>query len=264
MLRHLLLAAAAWLTFSSAHAAETTTPAASAAVPDYITAAVADSKRPEADTERDADRKPAQMLVFAGIKPDMKVLEIMPGGGYFMRIFSKALGPKGHLFELVPAPPPGAKPPPDAASRPDPIKAIADDPDYGNVTIITAPFDDFTVPEPVDVVWTSQNYHDFHNPRFGIDMAKVNKDVFDALKPGGIYVVLDHAAAKGAGLSVVATLHRIDEETTKKEVEAAGFKLIAESDVLRNPADPHSAAVFDPSIRGKTDQFLLAFQKPKS
>lgn len=259
MLKQVLLAAAASLAFATAAlAADAASP--SAKVPDYIAAAVADSARPDTDKARDANRKPAEMMVFAGVKPGMKILEIMPGGGYFLRVFAKSIGPSGHLDELVPAPPPGAQLLPDAASRPDPIKALAGT--YGNITVITAPFDGFKVAAPVDLAWTSQNYHDFHNPRFGIDIAKFNKDVFDALKPGGVYIVLDHAAAQGAGTSVVATLHRIEESTVKTEVEAAGFKLIGESDALRNPSDPHTAAVFDPSVRGKTDQFILKFQKP--
>ncbi len=259
MLKQILLAAAASLAFTGAALAADTA-SSSAKVPDYIAAAVADSARPAADKARDADRKPADMMVFAGVKPGEKVLEIMPGGGYFLRVFAKSIGPSGKLYELVPAPPPGAKPPPDAMGRADPIKAMAAT--YGNVTVISAPFDNFKVPEQVDLAWTSQNYHDFHNPRFGVDIAKFNKDVFDALKPGGIYIVLDHAAAKGAGTSVVSTLHRIEELSVKSEVEAAGFKLIGEDNVLRNPNDPHDKIVFDPSIRGKTDQFILKFQKP--
>ena len=259
MLKQILLAAAASLALAGAALAAD--PASSSMkVPDYVAAAVSDAGRPDVDKARDANRKPAEMMVFAGVRPGEKVLEIMPGGGYFLRIFAKSIGSSGHLYELVPAPQPGATPPPDAAGSADPIKAMATT--YGNVTVISAPFDNFKVPEQVDLAWTSQNYHDFHNPRFGVDIAKFNKDVFDALKPGGIFIVLDHAAAAGAGTTVVATLHRIEEPSVKSEVEAAGFKLIGESDVLRNPADPHDKIVFDPSIRGKTDQFILKFQKP--
>jgi predicted methyltransferase len=111
-------------------------------------------------------------------------------------------------------------------------------------------------------VWTSQNYHDLHN-RPNADLAAFNKNVFDSLKPGGTYIVLDHAAEAGSGTRDTSTLHRIDPEVVKTEVTAAGFKLEGQSDVLKNPQDPHTANVRDPSIRGKTDQFILKFRKPK-
>ncbi|HLY04523.1 MAG TPA: hypothetical protein VKR31_02135, partial [Rhizomicrobium sp.] len=128
---------------------------------------------------------------------------------------------------------------------------------------IHAPIEKFVTPEKLDIAWTSQNYHDLHDKFFGPpDINVVNKAVYDSLKPGGVFIVLDHAAEKGSGLRDTDTLHRIDEDTVKKEVEAAGFKFAGESDVLRNPNDPRTAKVFDPSIRGKTDQFILKFRKP--
>lgn len=256
MLKQILLATAASLAFAGAALAADA--ASSAKVPDYVAAAIADSGRPDADKARDAVRKPADMMVFAGVKPGETVLEIMPGTGYFLRIFSKSIGSNGHLYEVLPPPPPNA--PPDAQTRTEKFDAMVKD--YPNVTVIREPFDSFKVPAQAELAWTSQNYHDFHNANFHIDIAKFNGAVFDALKPGGIYIVLDHAAAPGAETSVVSTLHRIEESSVKSEVEAAGFKLIGESDVLRNRADPHDKIVFDPSIRGKTDQFILKFQKP--
>ena len=256
MLRHALITGLASLALIATARADT----AALKIPDYVTAAVGDAGRPDTDKARDANRKPAEMMVFAGVKPGMKVLEIMPGGGYFLRIFSKSIGPNGKLFEVLPPPPPGAPATGDMATRTEAFNTMVKG--YPNVTVIREPLDGFTVSEKVDLAWTSQNYHDFHNPSFHIDIAKYNKAVFDALKPGGIYIVLDHAAAAGAGTSVVATLHRIEESTAKSEIEAAGFKFVSESDALRNPADPHTVAVFDPSIRGKTDQFILKFQKP--
>jgi len=113
----------------------------------------------------------------------------------------------------------------------------------------------------VDLVWTSQNYHDFHNIP-DIEVATINHAVFAALKPGGTYFVLDHAADAGSGARDTNTLHRIDEETVKQEVTSVGFKLAAESDILRNKSDAHTAKVFDAEIRGHTDQFLLKFRKP--
>jgi predicted methyltransferase len=135
---------------------------------------------------------------------------------------------------------------------------------YPNVSLIHAPVMKFATPEPVDVVWTSQNYHDMHDSFFGpADLAVVNKAIYNALKPGGTYVVLDHAAAAGTGLRDTETLHRIDPAAVKKEVMAAGFEFAGEDDALKNPADPHTKNVFDPSIRGKTDQFIFKFRKPR-
>lgn len=239
-------------------AAMVATGAMAAPVPAYIKAAVADSARPEADTKRDAERKPEAMLEFAGIKPGMKVMDLMPGGGYFTRMFAKAVGPNGYVYAFEPTQ--MAKFATDKGKQPA-ILAVAKE--YPNVSATIAPIDKITAPELLDVVWTSQNYHDLHDKFMGpADMTAVNKAIYDALKPGGVYVVLDHSAPKGSGVSDTDTLHRIDEAVVKKEVEAAGFKLVGESNVLRNPADPRTALVFDKSIRGHTDQFILKFRKP--
>lgn len=223
-----------------------------------IAAAVANPNRPEADRARDANRKPADCLAFAGVKPGDRVADIIPGTGYFTKLFSKAVGPKGYVYAYIPSElddlyrKHGIKVPPPA------------DPNYPNVSYIHAPIEKFVTPEKLDIAWTSQNYHDLHNKEFGSpDMKAFNKVVYDSLKPGGVFIVLDHAAEKGSGVRDTDTLHRIDEDTVKKEVEAAGFKLVAESDVLRNPEDTHTKKVFDPSIRGKTDQFILKFRKPR-
>jgi predicted methyltransferase len=230
-----------------------------AGVPDFLAAAITDPARPATDSERDPNRKPAETLEFAGIAPGQQIAEILPGGGYFTRIMSKAVGSTGHVYALVPAPLPDAPAKsPDFAAR---IKALASDPNYANVTVVTEPFADLKTPVPVDLVWTSQNYHDLHNFP-GLDLVVFNQKVFEALKPGGIYLILDHATEPGAGASVTSTLHRIDPETVKREVLAAGFVLVGTSDILRRPADPHTAKVFDPAIRGQTDQFILKFKKP--
>ncbi len=115
---------------------------------------------------------------------------------------------------------------------------------------------------PLDLVFMSQEYHDFHIPRFGVDVAKMNADIFKALKPGGLYVVIDHQAAPGAANTVVESLHRIEGAQLRKEVEAAGFVFDGESTAVANPADDHSLNVFDEAIRGKTDQFVYRFRKP--
>jgi len=225
------------------------------ALPAYISAAIADTARPSEDTARDANRKPGPALAFAGVKPGMKVLELAPGKGYFTRLLSATVGPTGKVFAVTSPPRPGAPPPA--------VQAIAADPHYSNVTAIVkaTAAEPLVLPDKVDLVWTSQNYHDFHNLT-DVDIGAINKRVFDALKPGGIYLVLDHSAEAGTGARDTNTLHRIDEATVKKEVEAAGFKLVGESDILRNKADPRTAKVFDPSIQGHTDQFILKFTKP--
>lgn len=222
----------------------------------HVVAAVANSARPKADTDRDSHRKPAEMLAFAGVKPGTVIGELIPGGGYFTRVFSKAVGPTGKVYALIaPVAPPAAG----AAPRPVAVRTIAADPAYSNVTVIEGPLTSFKTPQPVDLVWTSQNYHDLRPA----DRPGVNKAAFDALKPGGIYIVLDHSAVKGAGEGVHLTLHRADEDIVRAEVLAAGFKLEGESTVLRNPADNRTTRVFDNVIRGDTDQFILKFRKPR-
>jgi predicted methyltransferase len=226
---------------------------AAPAIPPYIGAAVADSARPAEDKQRDADRKPAETLAFAGVKPGDTIIELAPGKGYYTRLLSVVVGPKGKVYAL------GAQPKPDAP--PPPVVAIAADPHYGNVTVSMQHIPDLKLPEGIDLVWTSQNYHDLHNIK-DVDVAKINRAFFEALKPGGTYFVLDHAAEPGSGARDTSTLHRIDPETVRQEVTAAGFKLVAEGDVLRNQSDPHTAKVFDAEIRGHTDQFMLKFKKP--
>jgi predicted methyltransferase len=187
------------------------------------------------------------------------VVDLVPGKGYFTRIFAKAVGPKGHVYAYFPTEIDAM-----LKGKPPSVTAVTNDTkEYPNVSLIHAPLARFLVPQAADVVWTSQNYHDFHDSFFGpADLAVVNKAIYDALKPGGTYVVLDHAAESGSGLRDTETLHRIDPAAVKKEVMAAGFQYVGEDDVLRNPADPHTKNVFDPSIRGKTDQFIFKFRKP--
>jgi len=229
-------------------------------VPAAVAAAVADASRPDADKQRDADRKPAESVAFAGIKSGDKVVELFPGGGYYTRILSKVVGEKGTVYAVAPPKRPDAP-----AGAPDPaaaVTALAADPGYKNIKVLQQRPSELSVPEKADVVWTSLNYHDFHNAP-NADMKAFNTTIANALKPGGAYIVIDHAAAPGAGATVTSTLHRIDSATVKEEVESAGFKLDGESDVLKHPGDDHTARVHEASIRGKTDQFLLKFSKPK-
>jgi predicted methyltransferase len=218
-----------------------------------ISAAVADPLRPAADTARDAARKPAQIVAFAGVEPGDKVAELMPGGGYYTRILAKTVGPQGHVYALVPT---------GFANRPgglDALNALAQQ--YGNVTVVATDLANFKLGTPVDVVWTTENYHDFHNGP-NANIAGLNAAAFAALKPGGVYFIEDHAAAAGSGTTATSTLHRIDPAAAISEAEAAGFKLDGQSKALANPDDAHDKAVFDPSIRGETDKFALRFRKP--
>jgi predicted methyltransferase len=228
------------------------------AVSASIAAAVADAGRTADDKGRDAERKPAEMLEFAKVKPGETVVDFLPGGGYFTRLFSPAVGPKGKVYAFIPTEVAGF------SKKPLPANGSSPDPTHPNVTYLVAPVMQFATPTPVDLVWTSQNYHDLHDPFMGpADMAKFNAEVFKALKPGGLYVILDHVAPAGSGLSSTNTTHRIDPAVVKQEVTAAGFVYEGETDVLRNPADDHTKLVFDKSIRGHTDQFVFKFRKPK-
>lgn len=222
-----------------------------------VTAAVADAGRPEADRARDADRRPADVIAFAGIAPGYKVAEIAPGGGYFTRIFSTLVGETGAVYALLP-PRPANAPAPEGPPRG--ANALISDPQYANVKLASIE-PASTLPEPVDLVWTSLSYHDMHN-RPGADLVAFNKRVFDALKPGGTYIVIDHAAAAGSGKRDTSTLHRIDPELVRAEVTAAGFEFVRESAVLRNPEDDLAKGVAEVA-RGKTDQFVFKFRKPE-
>ena len=233
--------AAALLTGSAAVLAQATLPAA-------ITAAVADSRRPEVDTARDAVRKPGETVAFAGVTPGMVVAEIAPGGGYYTRLLAAAVGPQGKVYALVPS---------FFANRPggmDGVNALAAQ--YPNVEVVVVPgFDALALPQPVDLVWTTENYHDLANG----NIAGVNAAALGALKPGGIYFVEDHAAP-GTGLAATRTLHRIDPMAVIGQVTAAGFVLEATSDHLHNPDDPHTAGPRD--AQPTSDKFALRFRRP--
>jgi predicted methyltransferase len=224
------------------------------------TAAVADPSRPDSDTTRDADRKPVETLVFAGIKAGDKVADYAASSGYFTRLFAGVVGSTGHVYAVEPT----------AFFRfPSFPKGVAELEGYAvahpNVTVTTAAaLEGLKFPEKLDLFWISRNYHDLHDEFMGpVDIAAFNKAVYEALKPGGEYIILDHSAAPGAPANVTETLHRIESSTVRREVEAAGFKFDSESSILANPADPRTAAVFDATIRGHTDQFILKYRKPR-
>jgi predicted methyltransferase len=215
-----------------------------------LAAVLADAGRPDADKARDADRKPAELMAFAGVKPGAKIAELAPGGGYFTRLLSPAVGPAGKVYAM--------------AGKPS--QALTDyAAAHPNVAIVTIQPGEIKAPEPVDIVWTTLNYHDFKNNKVGdADVASlINAAAFKALKPGGVYLIVDHQTAKGAGATQTSTLHRIEDVVVKQEVEAAGFKLDATSPLLAHAGDDHSLKVQETGVRGKTDQFVLRFRKPK-
>jgi predicted methyltransferase len=221
-----------------------------------IAAAIADPARPATDKARDDERKPAEMLAFAGIKPGMVVLEMMPGSGYFTRLFADMVGPKGKVIAYVP----------DefltkGTRAIDGVTALSKETGRENIKVEHDPLMQPGPDNLVDLAWTSQNYHDFHNLP-GIDMVAANKVLFRMIRPGGTYIVLDHSAPAGSGAANTQDLHRIDAALVRQEVEAAGFVFDGESKVLANPADTRTVKIFDPAIRGHTDQFVLRFRKP--
>lgn len=226
-------------------------PAEVTAASPNIVAAIADPRRPEADRERDALRHPAEILAFTGAREGARIADIGPGGGYYTRLFSVAVGESGRVYGVDR---------PGTAERPRPLAAVA--PLYPNVTHLTAGYQGWTIAEPLDAIFISQIYHDFYLPQLSIDVPRLNREMFAALKPGGVLVIIDHAAAAGSDISVTGTLHRIAQEQVAADLTAAGFVLEQESQVLRNPADNHALRVFEGDIRGHTDQFVLRFRRP--
>lgn len=224
-----------------------------------MAAFLSDPARPPEEVELDAERKPAEVIAFAGLKSGDRVADFMSGNGYFTRIFSRVVGPAGRVYAFVPAQQLANC----SATETAGTRALAHDAHYGNVEVLIDAADRFAVPEPVDLVWTAQNYHDLHDSFMKpIDVAVLNAAIYRALKPGGVYLVIDHAAQAGSGLRDTETLHRIDPHSIRAEVTAAGFVFEGESTVLRNPQDPHNLRVFDPAIRHRTDQVVFKFRKP--
>ena len=196
------------------------------------------------------------VLAFMGVRPGWRVADIV--AGRFTRALSEAVGPGGKVYAVEPAE--VVKVHPEVL---DVMRAAAAQATGGAVELSTPPIDAPALPAGLDAVFIRQNYHDLHDKFMGpADVAAFDRHVFAALKPGGVFVVLDHAAAPGSGLRDTDTLHRIDPAAVKAEVTAAGFVFEAQSPVLANPGDDHSKRVFDPSIRGRTDQFLFRFRKP--
>jgi len=222
--------------------------------PDPIAQAVADPARPKDDRDADARRKPAQTIAFSGVKAGDTVGEFLPGGGYYTRMLSDVVGAKGKVYALETTR--------WGQQNVDATKAVLSEPGRGNVRFDASAFGQFNLPEKVDVFWTTLNYHDLHIAKYGtVDMAAFNKHVYDSLKQGGVYFIVDHVANAGTTDAEIADLHRIDKAVLIREVTAAGFKLDGESNALANPADDHVKTVFDKAIQGHTDQMMLKFRK---
>jgi predicted methyltransferase len=216
-----------------------------------LEAALTDPRRPATDVERDASRHPREILAFTGIQPGWRVADIGPGGGYYTRLFSVAVGDQGRVFAI------------DRPNTPERTRAILEvAPLYPNVTVVQQGYQGWSLDEPLDAIFISQIYHDFFLSQLNIDVPRLNREMFAALKPGGVVVIIDHAAVAGSDVSVTGTLHRIDRDQVVRELTAAGFVLEEESDLLRNPADTRTERVFESDIRGHTDQFVLRFRKP--
>ena len=204
--------------------------------------------------------KVSELIRFARADAGSTVVDVFPGNGDWTRLFSNIVGPEGRVYSLVPAE--------IAHFKSDPVgrmRALAKEPGRENVEVLSA--DLAALPEslqPADVVWLHLFYHDLHTALIqagGSTPAGFNRAVYERLKPGGLYVIVDHVAAAGTGTSHAESLHRIEPAAVRAEVEAAGFVLDAEGTALANKDDPHSVKVFDPSIKGETDRFTYRFVK---
>ena len=205
--------------------------------------------------------KQSELIRFAKVDAGATVIDVYPGDGDWTRLFSEVVGPQGRVFSFVPSEV--------AHFKNDPVgkmQSLEKEPGRENVQVVSAGVMDLPeVVQDADVLWMHLFYHDLHTPLIqakGATAAAFNRAAFQRLKPGGAYVIVDHAAEEGTGTSDTPSLHRIDPVSVRKEVEAAGFRLEAETDLLANGDDPHSAKVFDDSIKGRTDRFAYRFLKP--
>lgn len=235
----------------------TARPAAAGPSPGDYAAFVADPARPAGDVKRDAVRKPAETLAFMQIEPGQKVGERFPGDGYFTRLLSKAVGPAGHVYILLLQNRDGS---PYDLDKAEPLTR-----ELRNVSLVKPTLGHTPPPEPLDRVITIRSYHDMHSTKdaaSATEAAGFNAGAYRALRPGGIYVVIDHAALKGKGASQTGTLHRIEDVVVQAEAKTAGFVPAGRSEALRNPADDGTLEIWNPKIDDKDDQFMLKFRKP--
>jgi predicted methyltransferase len=265
-------------------------PGAAQPTTEQIARIVAAPERSAADRTNDQRRKPEQLLAFIGVRPGIIALDLSAAGGYTTELLARTIGPTGTVYgqsrprdAARPATPPAAPegnshpnvapaaapPPPAGGPRPSPV-ALADRDKAlreagvaaAPIIAVVRPFEDPVPPElatdRLDLVTLMFNYHDLGHQ--GIDRTAMNQAVFRALKPGGHYVIADHAGRPGTGISEAGTLHRVEEAFVRQEVEAAGFRLAAEGQFLRNPNDPKDKNTPDPPQ--PKDEFVLKFVKP--
>lgn len=217
-------------------------------------AILGDATRPAADREADADRKPAEVLEFFGIGAGDRVADLLAGGGYYTRILVPLVGESGRVY--------AGNNPFYAGFFAEAFDALLAEPAFADVVRIDGPVDQLDLPDDgsLDAVIVSQAYHDL--VLGDEDRNEMNRRVFRALGSGGVYGIIDHSAVPGSGTADTESLHRIDRQTVIDEVTAAGFELAAESDALANPDDDRTVGIFDPSVSGNTDRFVLRFEKP--
>ncbi|HWE44677.1 MAG TPA: class I SAM-dependent methyltransferase [Caulobacteraceae bacterium] len=257
MRTRLALAATAALTLAAGAVWAARTAGAASSAPVYVSAALANPNRGD-DPGLDAKRKPLEVVSFTGVRPGAKVADLIPGHGYWSIIFSDVVGPKGHVYLVWPKEY-------ESDDKQDVVSTgeLVKKPGFGNMSVLHETAAAFSAPEKLDLVFTAQNYHDYPDKFMGpTDPMLLNRAVYRALKPGGVFIVVDHAAQPGSGMRDTETLHRIDGAIVKKQVTAAGFEFVGESNALRNPADDHKLLVFKKEIRGHTDQFIYKFRKP--
>lgn len=241
----------------AAPVALTATAATASTTPAYIAAAINDPARKDAAAD-DARRKIAEVMTFAQVKPGQKVVELIPADGYWTKVFSGVVGSQGHVYTIWPDPYQQY-----VGEGYTAWQALIATPKYANVSLLRQPAADFSVPESVDLVFTAQNYHDYHDKFMGpVDMVAFDKKIFAALKPGGVFVVIDNVAPAGSGFSATDTTHRVDPEAVKKEVESVGFVFDGASDALHNTTDTHTLVSYTAPMSGHNDEFIFRFRKP--
>jgi predicted methyltransferase len=216
--------------------------------------AMASARRPTEDIKRDDARKPAETMTFFGIKPGMKVAELMTATGYFTAVLAETVGDTGKVYGqnnkwLRDRFKDGQRP----------LANLIDKGGYKNIVELNSELDDPMLPEGLDAVFMIMFYHD--TVWMNADRAAMNRAVLKALKPGGVYGIIDHVAPAGAGLTEVNKTHRIERQVVVNEITAAGFQLAEETDLLANPKDPLTVPVFQQELRGHTNQFVLKFKK---
>lgn len=220
-----------------------------------VSAAVADPTRLDEHKARDEHRRPETILTLTGVKTGDKVADLAAGSGYFTALLSRIVGNGGKVYAVDPTRIFDAFP--NAAKT---FPAYLEKDPRENVEYSVQKLDEIIFDEPLDVIVMGLYYHD--TMWTGTDRAAMNKAMFDALKPGGAYLIIDHNAAEDANESVTKELHRMVRGVVKPEVLAAGFTLAAESDALASDDDRFEESVFTKDLRGKTDRFVFLFRKP--